>query len=72
MDVIYKNGGQLLRDVLLFDIFRGKQISENKKSLAFRLLFQSSDRTLNEEEVNDIMSKILKTVKNKFEAKLRE
>ncbi len=56
--LIRETGGKLLQDVTLFDIYRGKPIPENKKSLAFRLAFQPEDRTLTEEEVTKIRQRI--------------
>lgn len=50
--VIESAGGTLLRDLALFDVYRGQPIPEGKVSLAYRLTFQSMDRVLTEEEVN--------------------
>lgn len=44
--------GELLEAVNLFDIFRGEQLGQGKKSLAFQLVFRAADRTLTDEEVN--------------------
>jgi len=70
--LISKKGGSLLSDIEVFDVYRGKQVSEGKKSIAFRLNFQSSDRTLTEDEVNVVMEKIIAEVGKTFQAKLRE
>ena len=64
--------GNLLYRLELFDIYRGRQIPEGKKSLAFRLTFQSNARTLTEEEINNLMSEIYTSVQKNFQAKLRE
>ncbi|WP_296205909.1 phenylalanine--tRNA ligase subunit beta [uncultured Corynebacterium sp.] len=50
--VIAKGAGELLESVELFDVFRGEQLGADKKSLAFKLRFRASDRTLTDEEVN--------------------
>ncbi|MEX3514243.1 MULTISPECIES: phenylalanine--tRNA ligase subunit beta [unclassified Corynebacterium] len=50
--VIAQGAGDLLESVELFDVFRGEQLGENQKSLAFKLLFRAPDRTLTDEEVN--------------------
>ncbi len=68
---IQKEGGTLLTKVDVFDIYLGKQIPEGKKSLAFRLTFRSSKRTLTEDEVNVLIEKIYKAVQRSFQAKLR-
>jgi phenylalanyl-tRNA synthetase beta chain len=45
-------GGELLRSAALFDLYRGEQVGEGRKSLALRLSFQAPDRTLTEDEVS--------------------
>jgi phenylalanyl-tRNA synthetase beta chain len=49
--VIAEGGGELLEKVAIFDEYRGQQVGEGKKSLALRLEFRASDRTLTDEEV---------------------
>jgi phenylalanyl-tRNA synthetase beta chain len=68
---ITKAAGNLLTRIEIFDVFRGKQIPAGKKSLAFRLVFQSKERTLTEEEVNTLLDKIFRVVEKTFHAKLR-
>ncbi|AKU16673.1 phenylalanine--tRNA ligase subunit beta [Luteipulveratus mongoliensis] len=46
--------GELLDTVTLFDVYSGDQVGEGKKSLAYRLVFRSPERTLTTEEVNDL------------------
>ena len=70
-DTIKAKGSNLLESVTLFDIFRGKQILEGKKSVAFSLSFRNNDKTITEEEVNVVMDKIQKELNNKFEAEIR-
>ncbi len=72
IELIRQKGGKLLSRVEIFDIYRGKQIPPDKKSVALRLIFQSPERTLKEEEVNRTMTKIIKAVEATFQAKLRE
>ncbi|MDY3127351.1 MAG: phenylalanine--tRNA ligase subunit beta [Corynebacterium sp.] len=50
--IIKEAAGELLEHVELFDVFRGEQLGEGKKSLAFTLVFRAADRTLTDEEVN--------------------
>ena len=50
---VAEGAGDLLENVRLFDIFRGEQLGEGKKSLAFEIVFRASDRTLTDEEVNE-------------------
>ena len=55
--VIVDAGGWLLRDVRLFDLYRGEQVPPGKKSLAYNLTFQADDRTLTEKDANKIQIK---------------
>lgn len=56
---IEKRGGKLLESCSLFDIYEGEQVGEDKKSVAFSLVFRAGDRTLSDAEVNEVMDKIL-------------
>lgn len=54
-----------------FDLYEGKGIEEGKKSVAFLILIQDTYKTLEEQEVNNIVDRILKLLQNKFGATLR-
>lgn len=56
-EVIRQAGGSLLREVALFDVYRGGPLPEGKRSLAYRLTFQAMDRVLVEDEVNRLREK---------------
>ena len=70
-DVIEEAGGWLLRDVRLFDLYRGEQIATGKKSLAYGLTFQADNRTLTEKDANKIRSKIVRRLLDQLGATLR-
>lgn len=69
--VIAKNGGKLLTNVTLFDVYMGEHIAAGKKSLAFSLKFQSKDRTLTDEEADKAFNAILAATEREFNASLR-
>ena len=71
VDVIKKAGGFLLKRVDLFDIFRGEQIGKEKKSLAFRLIYQAPNRTLNDKEVGKLRECIIQELEKELKAKVR-
>lgn len=58
-------------DVSLFDIYRGKGIEHGKKSLAFRVLMQDTEKTLTDGEVDAVMQQILQILVSRLNAKLR-
>lgn len=57
--------GELLEDVDLFDIYEGEDLSEEQKSLAFHLIWQSDERNLTDAEVSKLMEKIIKAIEEK-------
>ena len=69
--VITAAGGKLLRNVKLFDIYRGANIGEGKKSLAFSLELRADDRTLTDTDSESVMSKVLDALQEKCGAILR-
>jgi phenylalanyl-tRNA synthetase beta chain len=68
--VIWTSGGELLESVRLFDVYRGDSIGAGNKSLAYALVFQSTDETLNDKRVNTLQKKIVGELE-KAGAKLR-
>lgn len=71
-DVIQENGEPLLEKVQLFDIYKGKQIKEGYKSVAYTLTYRAEDRTLTDEEVVKVHDRILAQLKEKLDAQLRD
>ena len=69
--LIRQTGGALLSGVRLFDVFRGGQIGEGKKSLAYALTYQAPDRTLTDKEAAQLRGKIIKRLEYEIGAKLR-
>ena len=69
---IRETSGDLLEAVLLFDIYRGEQVEEGKKSLAFGMVYRGADRTLSDSEVEPVHEKVLLELKNRYNAVLRE
>ena len=70
---ILKNAaGSLLTNIEVFDVYTGKGIEENKKSIAYSLSFGANDRTLTDEEINNVLEKIIEAAKNKLRAELRK
>lgn len=68
---IKKYAGSMLDSQEVFDVYTGKGIDEDKKSIAFSLTFAKTDRTLTDEEINEVMEKIIAGVKKDLKAELR-
>ena len=69
--LIKKAAGALLTKTEIFDVYEGVNIPKNKRSIAYSLSFGTMDRTLTDEEINNIMSKIIENLQNKIGAELR-
>jgi phenylalanyl-tRNA synthetase beta chain len=65
-------GEGLVRSVNLFDVYRGKQIPENMRSLAYSIEYYSPARTLTDDEVDEVHEKIISALTEKFGAQLRK
>ena len=68
---IREAAGELLRELEVFDEYRGEQIGEGKRSLAFRLAFGSLEGTLTDEDVAPIRASIVDALASRFDAVLR-
>lgn len=55
-------GGAIIRDVDLFDIFEGNEVADDKKSMAFHIIYQSEEKTLTSAEVDLVQQKIIKAL----------
>ena len=62
---------KLVKDVKVFDVYEGNNIPENQKSIAISVTIQSSEKTLNDNDLEKINNLIIKTVENKTGAKIR-
>lgn len=70
--VIKSKSGNILEKFEIFDVYKGPQIPEGKKSVSYSITFRDKCKTLNDNEVNIVVQKILEDLKNKFGAELRQ
>jgi phenylalanyl-tRNA synthetase beta chain len=63
--------GAELREARVFDVYRGQQVGEGKKSVALALVFQSPERTLSDEDAAALRGKIMAALADRFGAELR-
>ena len=71
VDAARDAAGPELREVRVFDVYRGEQIGEGKKSVALAVAFQSPDRTLSDEDAAALRERIVSTLAERFGATLR-
>jgi phenylalanyl-tRNA synthetase beta chain len=71
VDAAREAGGPLLREARVFDVYRGEQVGEGRKSVAIHLAFQSPERTLTDEEAAELRGRIVEALASAFGAELR-
>jgi phenylalanyl-tRNA synthetase beta chain len=71
VDEAHRAGGDLLREARVFDVYRGDQLGDGRKSVAIHLSFQSPERTLTEDEASEMRDRIVAALTDRFDAELR-
>lgn len=66
-----KNGGNLLRNISLFDVYEGNQIEKGKKSYAVSFILRDDNKTLKDEEIEAFMKKLVKVFEKELNARIR-
>lgn len=69
--IIWQTARKHLVDLKLFDVYQGDNIPENTRSLAYRLLFNSSDKTLESSDIDKIMKSVINRLNFNFKAEIR-
>lgn len=72
VDIMKERGGELLESVHIFDLYEGDKLAPSEKAMAFRLCYRSERETLSGEEVNGLHERIVKGIREKTGAKLKE
>ena len=70
-DTIKRAGGNLVEKIKLFDVYKGSQIPEGKKSVAYAIAYRDPKKTLEEKDVTKVHDKILRSLEHKLGAELR-
>tara|TARA_R100001143_G_scaffold63515_2_gene71230 strand:- start:20416 stop:22827 length:2412 start_codon:yes stop_codon:yes gene_type:complete len=69
--VIQQTAGEILKEISVFDVYEGENLGKGKKSIAFRLTFLDSNKTLNIKDVEPVVQKVVHKLEAQFNAKLR-
>ncbi|MBI2291646.1 MAG: phenylalanine--tRNA ligase subunit beta [Betaproteobacteria bacterium] len=72
LDALRKYAQRHVSEVALFDVYRGKGIDSDKKSIAFKVLLQDTDKTLTDADVEATIGQMLQVLQEQFQAKLRK
>ena len=70
-DIFRKTKTDIIETFNLFDVYKGKQVAQGFKSVAYSLVFRATDRTLTDDEVNPVMEKIITALSEKLGVQLR-
>ncbi len=72
LEALKKHAPDIVLEVALFDVYRGKGIDSDKKSVAFKVVLQDTHKTLTDAQAETAIQRLLKVLQEQFEAKLRE
>ena len=70
-EVIRKEGHELVKTIEVFDLYKGQQIGESKKSIAYTIEYRSDEKTLKDEDVNHVHAKIQESLVKKLGVQIR-
>jgi len=71
VDAAREAAGPELREMRPFDVYRGEQVGPGRKSIAFRVSFQSAERTLSDQDASELRRRIVRALADRFGAELR-
>nr|MBA2484118.1 phenylalanine--tRNA ligase subunit beta [Nitrosomonas sp.] len=71
LQCMYAENISIISEISLFDIYRGKGVEEGKKSLAFRILLQDTEKTLTDQDADSVITSLINLLEREFDAKLR-
>lgn len=72
LKIVRESAGSLLTDLALFDVYQGANLEAGKKSIAFGLTLQDATRTLQDEDVNPLIERVVSSLREQFKVTLRE
>jgi phenylalanyl-tRNA synthetase beta chain len=71
VDTAREAAGDELREMRPFDVYRGEQVGPGRKSVAFAVVFQATERTLTDEDAAELRARIVDALARRFDAELR-
>ena len=63
---------KIIKNVIIFDVFEGKNLSDNKKSIAFKVTMQPQEKTFTDPEIENISNNIIDLISKSFDGELRQ
>ena len=71
IDAIFAEKHPIVQGVRLFDVYQGKSLPEGKKSLAFRIVMQDTEKTLTDADADAAIARAVESLQRRFDASLR-
>ncbi|MCU7798056.1 MAG: phenylalanine--tRNA ligase subunit beta [Candidatus Thiodiazotropha sp. (ex Myrtea spinifera)] len=71
-NVIRESSGKIIKDIRLFDVYTGKNVDSGRKSVALGLILQEKSHTLTDQEVDEVLERVLHHLSDELDAKLRD
>ena len=71
LDALKNHATGIVADIALFDVYRGKGIDSDKKSVAFKVVLQDTHKTLKDADVETAIQRLIQVLQEEFQAKLR-
>ena len=62
----------IIEKIDIFDVYEGDKIEANKKSVAISIVLRNKEKTLDEKEINDVVTKVLETISKKYRGEIRQ
>jgi phenylalanyl-tRNA synthetase beta chain len=72
VDIIKRQGGELVESVQIFDVYEGQGIDPTEKAMAFRICYRSEHGTLDGEEINRLHESVIESIRQETGGRLRE
>ena len=67
-----KRVSPLIEKIEIFDVYEGEKIDADKKSVAISIVLRNKVKTLEEKEINDVVTKVLETISKKYRGEIRQ
>ena len=67
-----KRVSPLIEKIEIFDVYEGERIDADKKSVAISIVLRNKVKTLEEKEINDVVTKVLETISKKYRGEIRQ
>ena len=72
INAVRKIDKKIIKNVIIFDVFEGKNLSDSKKSIAFKVIMQPQEKTFTDAEIENLSTNIIDLISKSFDGELRQ